>query len=222
MNAPPLVTGRLHERRAATWRGDVVRIEVPDSARAVHLRPGQFCRIAVGELTGCFAITTPPGRGPLEFYVQRGGPVADALLGLPVGAAVQLSPPQGPGFPVAEALAGGGPIYLAATGSGLAALRPVAAAAGRRAVLYAGCRQPDDFVYLPDVLGSGATVHLVLSQAGAAWSGRRGYVQDALAGDAPDLSNAWVFVCGVPAMVEGVRSAALRLGARPERVRTNY
>jgi CDP-4-dehydro-6-deoxyglucose reductase len=222
MDAPLLVDGRLHERRAETWRGDIVRIEVPDRARAEHLRPGQFCHIAVGDLTGCFAITTPPGRGPLEFYVQRGGAVADALLGLPVGATVRLSPPQGPGFPVAEALRAGGPIFLAATGSGLAALRPVVAAAGPRAVVYAGCRQPDEFVYLPDVLASGATAHLVLSQPGAAWSGRRGYVQDALAADAPDLAGAWVFVCGVPAMVEGVRDVALRLGARPERVRTNY
>lgn len=222
MNAPPLVVGRLHERRAETWRGDVVRIQVPDSARASHLRPGQFCRITVGDRTGCFAITTAPGRGPFEFYVQRGGAVADALLDLPVGAAVRLSPAQGPGFPVGEALAGGVPIVLAATGSGLAALRPVAEAAGPRALVYAGCRQADEFVFLGDVLASGAAVHLVLSRPGAAWSGRRGYVQDAIAADAPDLSDAWVFACGVPAMVEGVRAAALRLGARPERVRTNY
>ncbi len=203
-------------------------IEVPDTALAAHARPGQYCRVHAGGRTGHFAIVSAPGPGPLEFYVQRDGAVSEALLALPMGAEVELGLPDGPGFPVDEALAAGGPLYVVATGSGLAAMRGLLDTihvARRTATVYAGCRQPGDFVYAPELVrwqSAGSPIHLTVSRwQGPGWSGRRGYVQDALVADAPDLAHAWIFLCGVPEMLRAMRDACLRLGAVPERIRTN-
>jgi CDP-4-dehydro-6-deoxyglucose reductase len=222
------VTGRLVARRPETWRGDAVFLEVPAEALAAHTRPGQYCRIHADGRTGHFAIVSAPGPGPLEFYVQRDGAASEALLALPIGAEVALSLPEGPGFALDDALAAGGPLFVVATGSGLAAMRGLLDAvgtAGRTATVYAGCRQPGDFVYAPDLVrwqAAGFDVHLTVSRwSGPGWSGRRGYVQDALAADAPDLAHAWIFLCGVPEMLRAVRDACARLGADPERIRTN-
>jgi CDP-4-dehydro-6-deoxyglucose reductase len=229
VNPDDFLTGILRARRPETARGAVLSIDVPEALRAAYTRPGQYCRISVDGVVGHFALAGPPGPGPFEFYVQRRGAVADALLALPLEAPVGLTAPEGPGFPLAEALSGSGPIYVLGTGSGLAALHGVlagVAAAGRTATVYAGCREPGDFVFLSDLRGweaAGFGVHLLVSRRGdPGFAGRRGYVQHALAHDAPDLSAAWIFACGVPAMVEAVREVCLRLGADPARIRTNH
>ena len=41
----------------------------------------------------------------------------------------------------------------------------------------------------------------VLSRADAAWTGRRGHVQDAVCADHPDLSEHAIYLCGSPLMI---------------------
>ena len=150
------LTGRLVARRPESWPGEVLFIETTPDAAAAHVKPGQYCQLRVDGIAGYFALAGPPGVGPLEFYIQRGGAAADALLRAPLGASIELTLPAGPGYGVDEALAAGGPLYAVCTGAGLASLRSTLeriADHGRTCTVYYGCREPGDFIYLPISFG---------------------------------------------------------------------
>ena len=59
-----------------------------------------------------------------------------------------------------------------------------------------------DFRYVP-----------VLSRAGAGWTGRRGYVQQAVGEDFDDLSEHAIYLCGSPAMVDDAKQVFLACNA---------
>ena len=75
--------------------------------------------------------------------------------------------------------------------------------------LYCGVRDPRD-LYLLELAERWQREHAnfrfvpVLSEAGddASWTGRRGYVHEALLADHPDLSGYEVYACGSVRMVE--------------------
>jgi len=224
----PRAQARVIGRRPETWRGQAVFVEAPSAISAAYSQPGQYCQVRIGEEKGYFTITCPPGSGALEFYVQRGGPCADAFAALPDGAAFEISAPIGRGFGVDEALATGDRLLAFATGSGMAGLRAALeriARSGSRAAVYYGCRSPGDFVFAADLVryqAQGLSVHLTVSQRGARdWRGRVGYVTELIRSDAPRLTGAWVFLCGVPAMERAVAAWCETHGVSPDRIRTN-
>jgi CDP-4-dehydro-6-deoxyglucose reductase, E3 len=109
------------------------------------------------------------------------------------------------------------PIVLLASGTGFAPIKAIlehmqAKGIVRPAVLYWGCRTKAD-LYLHDwALQAAASMPNlryvpVLSEATAddAWSGRTGFVHQAVMADLPDLSAHEVYACGVPVMVESAR-----------------
>lgn len=120
------------------------------------------------------------------------------------------------------------PIILLASGTGLAPIKALIEhlqhlGSTRPAVLYWGCRKRAD-LYL-DTWCAQAAADLptlryvpVLSEAGSDsdWSGRTGFVHEAVMADWPDLSGHEVYACGTPLMVEAARrdfSARCRLPA---------
>ena len=60
----------------------------------------------------------------------------------------------------------------------------------------------------------------VLSRAEASWQGRRGYVQDAVAGDFSDLSEHSIYLCGSPRMIFDAKQLFLARGASAEKLYT--
>jgi CDP-4-dehydro-6-deoxyglucose reductase len=84
--------------------------------------------------------------------------------------------------------------------------------------LYWGARTPAD-LYIDDTIRSwqGRLYEFryvpVLSRAGADWSGRRGYVQDAVLEDLADLSEHSIYLCGSPAMIASAKQAFVQRGA---------
>jgi CDP-4-dehydro-6-deoxyglucose reductase len=52
----------------------------------------------------------------------------------------------------------------------------------------------------------------VLSRAESTWQGERGYVQDALLRQIPDLSDCSVYACGSEGMIQGARATLLAAG----------
>ena len=209
-------------------RGQLITFAVDDAWRAAHHAAGQYCEIRMDGHTGFFAIASPPGTAQPRFYVQDSGGSATALLRSPAGAAVQLGPPSGGGYGLKAALADGGPIYALATGSGWYGLRSALwalADAGRVATVYAGFRDP---VAALDTAGQqalrdrGFTVTVCLSRPLSGWTGRRGYVQDALLDDVSRLDDAWVVACGQPEMQVAAKQRAVERGLRAERFLTNY
>ncbi|HET9822782.1 MAG TPA: CDP-6-deoxy-delta-3,4-glucoseen reductase [Burkholderiaceae bacterium] len=109
------------------------------------------------------------------------------------------------------------PIVLLASGTGFAPIKAIvehmeAKGIDRPAVLYWGCRRRAD-LYLHD-WAEAAAARLpwlryvpVLSEARPedAWSGRTGFVHQALIADLPDLSGHEVYACGTPLMVEAAQ-----------------
>ena len=105
------------------------------------------------------------------------------------------------------------PIVLLASGTGFAPIKAIVEhlrfiGSARPAVLYWGCRRRAD-LYMHDWMLQAAaelpwlTYVPVLSEARAAdaWSGRTGFVHEAVMADLGDLSAHQVYACGTPAMV---------------------
>lgn len=109
------------------------------------------------------------------------------------------------------------PIVLLASGTGFAPIKAILEhmefkALARPTVLYWGCRSRAD-LYLDD-WAQAAAARLpwlryvpVLSEPKAedGWSGRTGFVHQAVMADLPDLSGHQVYACGAPVMVESAR-----------------
>lgn len=120
------------------------------------------------------------------------------------------------------------PILFAAGGTGFGPIKGIiehafARGTSRPMHLYWGARARSD-LYLHGLVlhwtgeHAGFTYTPVLSQPGAEdrWAGRRGYVQDAIAHDFPDLSGYDLYASGPPGMVEAVHRAGIEHGLKPE------
>jgi CDP-4-dehydro-6-deoxyglucose reductase len=109
------------------------------------------------------------------------------------------------------------PIVLLASGTGFAPLKAIlqriqAQGIQRDTVLYWGCRRRADLYQHGWCLEAAATMPNlryvpVLSEATAedAWTGRTGFVHQAVMHDLPDLSGHQVYACGTPVMVEAAQ-----------------
>jgi CDP-4-dehydro-6-deoxyglucose reductase len=121
------------------------------------------------------------------------------------------------------------PIVLLASGTGFAPIKAIiehmrSAGIARPVVLYWGCRRKAD-LYLHDwaVRAAAEMPGLryvpVLSDATPedAWSGRSGFVHQAVMADLPDLSGHEVYACGAPVMVDAARrDFSARCGLPPD------
>ncbi|MCP3058945.1 NAD-binding oxidoreductase [Myxococcus sp. K38C18041901] len=196
-----------------------------------HAHPGQYVRMSLpGLQPGMFAIASPPEVQGLrwEFLLKDGSPLPDALIRLPLGAQVQVSAPEGRGFPVERAR--GHDVLLFATGSGISAIRPVIATVRRdrslfgRVKLYFGARTPGAFAYQGELHtweDGGVQVVRTVSQPGASgWQGLTGYVQTHLGEEA--VADARAFVCGQPGMSQGVIEALRERGVPREHIFFNF
>lgn len=208
--------------------GRLLTLDVPPALASAYLVAGQYCALSMRGETGYFAIASPPTVAPFEFYVQPGGGSSDLLLGAPIGARVEVGPPQGSGYRIERALHDDGPLYVLATGSGYSGVRACLSrieAVGRAAHLYVGARTMTDVLFEAEYAGLRAAnieITVVLSRAGPAWTGRRGYVQAAFAEDVDRLDAAWVVACGQPEMQAQARAIAEARGLPADRFLTNY
>ncbi len=221
--------GTLRARMAEGPRGFLVEIAVPAAAHALHRFPGQFCALTVDGDEGFFALARSPGApGPFAFYVQPDGACAEALVRRPLGTPVRVSAPAGEGFAVARVLRHGGACRVLATGSGYAGVRSAVLAlvgAGARPHVYLGFRARPQIIFREDLdwlRAVGCPLTLCLSRAESDDDAVAGYVQQALERDAPDLSDAWLLVCGQPEMQTQAATVAAALGLPPDRLLTNY
>lgn len=103
-------------------------------------------------------------------------------------------------------------LVFLATGTGIAPVKALleqlghdGVSVGRELRVYWGLRHEQDICWQPGPEHAGADFIPVLSRADAAWTGRRGYVQQALLQDLPDLAETAVFACGSPDMIAAAR-----------------
>jgi NAD(P)H-flavin reductase len=180
--------------------------------------PGQFCMLyafGVGEVP--ISISGDPARpGVLAHTVRAVGPVSAALAALRRGAVAGVRGPFGVGWPLRDAE--GGDLVLVAGGIGLAPLRPVVLAAGRRrsrfgsVVLLVGARTPADLCFARDLARWAASrrlwVGVTVDRAGPDWRGEVGVVTRLLDTAPFEPARTTAFVCG-PEVMMRVTAAAL-------------
>jgi NAD(P)H-flavin reductase len=228
--ASAAVVAAWDETRA--FRG--IELALPPALAAAHVRPGQVVKIRTAGGEGFFALASAPDpSGRAELLVKRGGRVADAAIAAAVpGAALQVTPPFGAGFPVEDAV--GKDVLLFAAGSGIAPIRALVQHLlarrddFRRITLFYGQRRGADFAYLGEHLHwerQGIRVVLCPSREDDAWLGLRGRVQEvarSLAFGGAPPSDAVAFVVGMTAMVDDVKRTLAVAGVPGEHVHLNF
>lgn len=223
-DAPPAQRCEAVVREVAHWTTQVLNLQLEIEADGFQFRPGQYMNVLLDDGGHrSFSMASAPAGNQVDFHVRRipGGRFTDGgLRGLAAGDRLAVEIPLGRFGYHAEDFR---PVVMAATGTGLAPIKsmleslmddpdcpPVS--------LYWGVRTEAD-LYLADAIRAwGERLYEfrfvpVLSRPGAAWRGRTGHVQDALAHDFPDLSEHAVYLCGSPAMVADARRRALALHA---------
>ena len=117
-------------------------------------------------------------------------------------------------------------VLLFATGSGIAPLKAVIESGqlkGKNLKLYYGCRSEQTMPF--DSLFSSWDCEVVasLSQPGASYKGRKGYIQDALKADGiKNPSKTAALLCGVKGMTEGVKQVLKEAGVPDSNVLFNF
>lgn len=196
----------------------IVRIQLPANQR-FQFHAGQYiefilrdgARRSYSMANAPHNLGTPPA---IELHIRHmpGGRFTDHVFGaMQEKEIVRMEGPFGSFF-LREA--SDKPLLLLASGTGFAPIKALierlqATASPRHATLYWGCRSRAD-LYLHDwALQAAAEMpHLryvpVLSepQPADAWTGRIGWVHQAVMADLPDLSHHQVYACGAPVMVD--------------------
>lgn len=197
----------------------------PEVAEAFNA-PGQYHWVRLAQLGEApFAIASAPGGDEFDYLVRRTSPLTLEWTELEPGAPVEVSLPEGRGFPLAEAR--GRPLWLVATGTGWGPMRAVLAAVLRerdawgpvRAVY--GARSPAQLAWARefDVLRrAGIEVVPTVTAPNPTWQGAVGRVQQHLAVPPP---GAVAFLCGQAEMMTEVTALLGERGLPPERVFLN-
>ncbi|MHC3004777.1 2Fe-2S iron-sulfur cluster-binding protein [Gordonia metallireducens] len=192
---------------------------------------GQYVELTVPETTETrpYSMANPPSEpDKLEFHIRRqpGGLATEGWIfqTLDVGDPVTMSGPWGDFCYEPDESEG---LVLLAGGTGLAPLKAVARAAleadpAREIHVYHGVRTRAELYDVDFWEGLAATHHGVryipcLSRE--QWSGRTGYVGDAMMEDIPSCRNHAAYLCGPPAMVEAGVKALKRRRMSPRRIR---
>ncbi len=215
----------------------LVTLEPAHEVLESYVQPGQYVS-ARGDHdgkapAGYFVLANDVGVRRWQLLIRPGGAAADAILAEGEGGRVWTTSAQGRGYPCDEAR--GRTLLLAATGSGIAAARPVISRRvhdhdAHRTEVLLGIRARADLPLAEELAAwrdKGVRVTVCLSReavpAGNGESFASGYVQDvARTSTALQHEGGMIFAAGVKGMIEGMRRLARDLGVAEADVRTNY
>jgi CDP-4-dehydro-6-deoxyglucose reductase len=200
-----------------------LRLKLPEAQRLQFLA-GQYIEFLLrdGRRRAFSLANAPFDDALLELHVRQvpGGEFTDYVFDqLQEKAILRIHGPLG-SFVLREA--SDRPIILIGGGTGFAPLKGLIEHAfhigvQRPMTLYWGARARRD-LYLPDLPEAWRQAHPtfhyvpVLSEPDPDWTGRRGYVHEAVVEDHPDIAAHDVYVSGPPVMVEAARAAFEALG----------
>ena len=196
----------------------VLRLQLPANQN-LQYRAGQYIEfILQGGARRSYSMANAPHRlgspPAIELHVRHmpGGRFTDHVFGaMKEKDILRMEGPFGSFFLREES---NKPIVLLASGTGFAPIKAIIEhlqhkAIARPAVLYWGARRKAD-LYLHDWAAQAAAEMTnlryvpVLSESATedAWTGRTGFVHEAVMRDIPDLSGHQVYACGAPVMVQ--------------------
>lgn len=223
-----------------------IDIEVNDDIAKSFTTPGQYVQIKINDnKPGFYAIASPPdSRNILSFLIKETDNNAWIASAKP-DTKVDMSLAQGKGFNYAEYFEKykfdypATNILLMACGSGIA---PIASAIEsntlnllttaynslqmRKAKLYIGARTENHLPFkskYQEWESKGVQVIPVLSQPSNNWTGKKGYIQDALKEDKVSVpKNTGALLCGFRGMTDSVKETLLEAGVFEGRVLMNF
>ena len=200
-----------------------LRLKLPRGQRLQFLA-GQYMDILLpGGKRRAFSIASAPSEQDfLELhvkYVDGGGFTGHVFDAMQPGEILRMEGPLGMFF---VRLGSPRPILMMGGGTGFAPLKAMIedllhAGDARPVRLYWGVRTEND-LYASELIDEFASRHPdfrfvpVLSEPGADWTGRTGFVHEALIADHSDLSPWEIYMSGPPAMVHTARKAILSSG----------
>ncbi len=197
---------------------DVARLKLRFPAgEKVKFKAGQYLQVLLPDgQRRSFSMANPPHQNDgaeLHIRLLEGGAFSQWLTHeLKVGDHLQVELPHGD-FHLREDSAA--PIVMLASGTGFAPIKSMVEDGLRRGqareiALYWGARTQQDLYLLELARGWGEQAGLrfvpVLSEACAGWTGRTGFVHQAVLHDHDSLAGHQVYACGAPAMVSAARA----------------
>lgn len=205
-----------------------VFLKLPATERLQFLS-GQYLDILLKDgRRRSFSIANAPNNDDrIELHIKHveGGRFTDQLFGgdMPEKTILRIEGPHGSFFLHEDS---DKPVILLATGTGFAPVKAIiehaiAEKTTRPFYLYWGGQTRSD-LYLQGMAKQWAEQHdflnfiPVLSQPDSGWSGKTGYVQDAVLQDFSDLSGYEIYACGSPAMVYGARDVLVEKAKLPK------
>lgn len=213
---------------------DVMRLTLsPPPGQGMSALPGQYLDVLLrGGVRRSYSMARPVASGDaIELHlrlVPHGVCTPHVFDGMKPGEVVRVEGPYGSFFRRADSLRS---MLMLATGTGFAPLQAIieaelASGGSRPMVLYWGGRTEAD-LYLDALCRQWALEHPrftyrpVLDHAGERWTGRRGFIQDAVLADCAslghDLRDWEAYACGSGAMVASARSLLVaQAGLPPE------
>ena len=220
---PTLVNATVESVHILTPEVTHLRLRLPDDVSLIY-QPGQYMNVQLNDgRHRSFSMASNLNGGAVDFHIRRipGGHFTDGQVGkLCVGQALQVEMPHG-NFcfhPKDDR-----PILMVATGTGLAPIKSILEALMDSddcppVSLYWGMRSEEDLYLHAEIQTWAGRLHdfqyvPVLSRPHDLWTGRRGYVQDAIVDDVPELSEHAIYLCGSPNMIRDAKTAFLKRGA---------
>jgi len=196
----------------------ILSLQLPANDR-LQYKAGQYVEFMLrdGKRRSYSMANAPHNDGPLTLHIRHmpGGLFTDQVFStLKERDILRFEGPQGSFFLREDS---DKPIILLASGTGFAPIKAIVeqlehSKSQRPVVLYWGGRRPQDlyldalcrewvqslpdFTYVPVVSNA---------QPDDQWSGRSGFVHQAVIDDHPDLSGHQVYACGAPIMVESAQ-----------------
>ncbi len=202
-----------------------VRLRLPPN-HSFHYISGQYIDvIGKNSLRRSYSIANAPSdEGHIELHireVKQGGMSQYWFYQAKEGDLLRFYGPQG-----TFALRDGDQshIILLATGTGIAPIKAMLEQInlqperleGKTVHLYWGGRTKRDIYWQPPQTAVQCHFHPVLSRADSDWSGRAGYIQQAVIADSIDLTTATVYACGSEAMIHSARKTLTEAGLPPK------
>ncbi|MBB1160491.1 CDP-6-deoxy-delta-3,4-glucoseen reductase [Aquariibacter albus] len=198
----------------------ILHLQLPATTRFQY-HPGQYVEFILrdGARRSYSMANAPAAEGAaadagLELHIRHmpGGKFTDHVFGaMKEKDILRMEGPFG-SFYLRE---GSKPIVLLASGTGFAPIQAIvqqmrAKGIDRPAVLYWGGRRAADLYRDAWAREAAATMPNlryvpVLSEAEPGWTGRTGFVHEAVMADLPDLSGHEVYACGAPVMVSAAQ-----------------
>lgn len=245
-SSPTWISSTIKDNKIEATGLKSIEVEVSDEIAKSFTIPGQYVQMKLNDnKPGFYAIASPPdSRNVLSFLIKETDNNA-WIANAKSGSKVDVSVAQGKGFNYAEYFEKykfdypATNILLMACGSGIA---PIASAIesntlnllttaynslqSRKAKLYIGARTESHLPFqskYKEWESKGVTVIPVLSQPSNTWTGKKGYIQDALKEDKVLVpKNTGALLCGFRGMTDSVKETLLEAGVFEGRILLNF